>query len=196
MQREHSYTTTAKAFHWISAGLMIAQLSSGLWMTAAIHQPATRALAWKTYQTHKSLGITLLFITLLRILWRLGHPPPDHSHWLEKWEAISAQYSHLVLYAILIGDPLLGWLMVSSNANQIPTILFGWIDLPHLPYEFMPTSPETLNSISTLGHKIVGWLALALITIHTSATLKHYFIDRNGILQSMLWTSKKPRASR
>ena len=71
MRLKTDYTLTAKIFHWLTALLVIYQLGSGMWMTSAIFDIKLRAIAWKTYQNHKSIGITILLITLLRGIWRV-----------------------------------------------------------------------------------------------------------------------------
>ena len=185
MRLKTDYTLTAKIFHWLTALLVIYQLGSGMWMTSAIFDIKLRAIAWKTYQNHKSIGITILLITLLRGIWRISHPPPDHTNWLKQWERYAALTAHLSLYGILIFNPLLGWIMVSTSPLKLPTIIFSWFTWPHIPIpEYL--HPYDVYITSKSLHQFTGYLLIIILFIHISAALKHHFIDKNAVLQSML----------
>ena len=184
MNKITHYTTTAKWFHWISAILVFFQLSSGIWMTQAIQNITLRSSAWKMYQNHKSIGILLLLLTIIRIFWRIKNPPPDHKKWLQDWEAKAANIAHKALYTLLLLTPLLGWLMVSSSPLKIPTILLNWLDWPHIPI------PEKIDSLSIYQwskttHQVSGIVLGIIVGIHLTAALKHHFYDKNSILKSM-----------
>ena len=181
-----SFGSIAKSLHWTVAILVYYQLGSGIWMSRAIHDSELRAIAWRTYQNHKSVGLTILCLMIIRILWRLKHPPPDHSKWLRAWEVIAARINHWSLYAMLLINPLLGWLMVSSSPLQLPTVVFSSFTWPHVPGVTDTPWSTWVYSWSKSSHQVTGWLLLTMIIIHVIAALKHHFIDKNGILISML----------
>ena len=184
-----NYTATAKTLHWISAILVFYQLASGVWMTRAIQDTYLRAIAWRTYQNHKSVGLTILMLTLFRLYWRLTHKPPEHKNTLQAWERVAAISVHRTMYTLLIISPLLGWLMVSTSPIQMPTLLYGLIKWPHVPY--MPAvHKHTLYMGSLTAHKYAGMLLILLVTIHISAALKHHFYDKNTVLRRMLPTTE------
>ncbi len=181
--RKAEYTSTAKFFHWLSALLIIYQLSSGIWMTRAIQIADLKMLAWKTYQTHKSVGISILILTMIRFIWRQYHRPPDHSKSLSTWEITAALIVHRCMYLLAILSPMLGWLMVSASPLRLPTVIFGLFSLPHLPS--IPVSTE-LYIISKQLHIYSNTLLFILMCIHISAAIKHHIYDKNNILISML----------
>lgn len=123
------YTTIAIVLHWGIALGILAMLAMGLAMT---HAPIAPLWKFKLYQWHKSVGITILLLALLRLLWRLWHKPPALPA-MPRWEKGAAEGTHVVLYGLMIGMPLVGWAVVSASPLNIPTVLYGVIPWPHIP---------------------------------------------------------------
>ena len=184
--KETACTRTAIFLHWLSALFVIYQLTSGFWMVSAIKISHLRMIAWRVYQTHKSIGISLLLLWFVRVAWRTTHPPPNHQHLLKKWEHYAATTVHYTLYLLLIFTPLTGWLMTSTSPLKIPTLLFGWLYWPHIPWESQIITRQSLYLASKALHQSAAWLIAGLITLHASAALKHHFIDKSSILTSIL----------
>lgn len=186
----HRYTLVAITLHWLMAALIIWQIWIGIWMTGALDDPETQAAAYDAFQFHKSLGLTLLVLAVLRLLWRLGHKfPPVPAH-MPRWQQVAARISHILLYAFIVLIPLTGWLYVSTGWNsevgmafQVPTVWFGLFEWPHIP---------GLDGKSTLAdavidmHEIMAYALIALLVVHVGAALKHHFVDRDVVLWSML----------
>ncbi|RZK81532.1 MAG: cytochrome b, partial [Methylobacterium sp.] len=124
------YTRVAIAFHWAIAALVLALLGIGLAMTHADLAPMRR---FQLYQWHKSVGITVLVLSLLRLGWRAFHRPPPLPAAMPALERAAAHLAHGVLYALIIAMPLVGWALVSASPFNIPTVLYGVVPWPHLP---------------------------------------------------------------
>lgn len=175
---EVRYSGVAIAFHWAIALLVIVNLVIGLGHDAL---PALRA--WMP--AHKSIGITVLALTLARLAWRIGHrAPPLPSH-IAGWEKAATHAAHWLFYALLILLPLSGWMMVSSPDRKRPLDWFGVFDIP-----FLPVSRATAH-FGGDAHGLLGWSMLALVALHFAAALRHQFVLRDNLVARML-----PRAAR
>ena len=192
------YTSVAIVLHWLMALLIIWQIWIGIWMSDAIDDPATQAAAYEAFQFHKSLGLTLLVLTVLRVIWRLTHIFPTLPAHMPRWHAASARLSHFLLYGFMLIIPLSGWLYVSTGWNSdtgtafsIPTVWFGMFVWPHIPGV---DSNATLADISMEAHELLAWGLIALLVLHVLAALKHHFADRDDVLWSMLPFISRPSA--
>lgn len=165
------YSLGAIILHWLIAALLAFQLSAGF----GLEHLGMRGFA--LYQLHKSVGMLVLALTVLRILWRLfaARPPA-----LEKgWQGTLAGLVHAGLYLFMLGAPLTGWLLVSTDGVLVPTLLFSTIPLPHLP------APHTLNAPAHAAHAALGWIGIALFTLHVAGALRHQWQLRDPVLQRM-----------
>lgn len=165
------YTWQAMLVHWLQAALVLWLLWLG-WTMVDLPKGPGRGAA---YGLHKSLGLLVLGLTLLRLLWRSRHlaPPPLAGG----WEAKLAKGVHHALYAFLLLAPLAGFLTSSFTPNPIK--FFG-LELPRL---FSPD--EGLNSAFKLVHWFLVWLGALLIALHVAGALKHA-LRRDGTMQRML----------
>jgi len=177
------YTAVAIALHWLIAAGIVVQILMGLAMVNA-----TLALPekFKLYQWHKSIGITVLLLVLLRILWRLGHPPPPLPASLPRHERWGAHLAHLALYAFMLFLPLTGWALVSASPLNIPTVLYGVVPWPHLPVLSTLPDKAPAESVLKILHHWGGWLLIPLVLLHAAAALRHHLFLRDGILWRML----------
>ncbi len=116
-----SYNAVAKALHWLIAYAIIAMLIIGWTMKSMANGSDKFAL----FQLHKSLGITILALSLIRLLWRLIHQAPPLPAKMPTWEKFAARGTHWLFYILIIGMPLTGWAIVSSSTRNIPTILWS-----------------------------------------------------------------------
>lgn len=183
-----TYTRTAIILHWTIAILIIGLLIAGLVMTTdGLLDKSTRIAV---YQLHKSVGLTVLVLSVLRILWRLTHKAPPLPAHLKWYERIGAKATHLLFYALIILLPLSGWAMTSSTPTGFPTFWFGLFEWPHLPgVEGNPQAHEAAQE----GHEVMAWIIIAALFLHIGAALKHHIIDRDNILSRML-PLVKPRS--
>jgi len=182
------YTLVAIVLHWLIALAIIVQLASGLWMVDAIKGGAYRALAYDTYQWHKSLGLTVLVLSILRLGWRLMHKPPALPEGIKRWELTAAHLTHWAFYGFMIGAPLTGWAMGSSSPWDLPTIWFGLFEVPHIPwlYAIDEGTKESVEAGFKLSHDVLGKIGIALLALHVAAALKHQFISKDGLMLRML----------
>ncbi len=177
------YSAVAMVLHWLIALAITVTIVLG-WRMEGPPGPQSFAL----YQLHKSVGITVLLLTVARIGWRLRKPPPPLPASLTRAERLAAHVVHAGLYLLLIGLPLTGWLIVSSSERAIPTILFGQIPWPHLPGigGMTEAGRDMVNGSAEFGHETLVKLAYLLVALHVAGALKHQFIDRSDHFRRML----------
>lgn len=189
------YSIVSIVLHWTIALAIAWMIWLGWWMTDAIKDPAQASAAFKSYQLHKSIGLTILVLSVIRLIWRFTHSfPPLPAH-MPGWEAAAARISHLLLYGVMLVMPLTGWLYVSAGWNSAmnmpfaaPTIWFGQFEWPHLP-GLTDASDATRAAVAGRAmavHAALAWGAIALVALHAAAALKHHFFDRDSVLASML----------
>src|SRR5436190_23816311 len=126
---ETRYGTVAVTLHWFIAAAIIGMLILGKYMADL---PRDDPSKFDLIQLHKSIGITILTLSVLRLLWRLVNKVPPLPAQMPAWERFAAHASHILLYVLIIGIPLTGWMMVSASPLGIPTIWFGVVEIPHL----------------------------------------------------------------
>ncbi len=177
MITRNRYDTVAMGLHWLMAAAILGLLGLGFVMTGL--KPGS-PLQFKLYQLHKSVGALVFGLAALRLGWRLGHQPPPLPAAMGPGERLLAHAGHWALYGLMLGLPLAGWAVVSTSPYNIPTILFGVVDLPHLPL------PRDLNALAKGTHMIGAWLLIATLVGHVTAALRHHFVLRDDVLVRML----------
>ncbi|MBV8592958.1 MAG: YceI family protein [Caulobacteraceae bacterium] len=177
------YTAVAIGLHWLIAAALVFQIILGWRFSGAPRGPTVFAL----FQLHKSVGITILVLTLARIAWRVGHPPPPPPVRQPAWERVGSKIVHFGFYAILIGLPLTGWIMVSTSKLDIPTLLYGAVAWPHLPIiSHMAAGPkQAWETAGRVSHHLLAWTTYALLALHLGAVAKHQLIDRDEVFSHM-----------
>lgn len=172
----HRYTLTAQALHWLVAALMFAVLPLAWVMVSMPRDAASRGLL---YTLHKSLGLTILVLAAVRLFWRATHKAPPLPCRLARWERASALASHWLLYVILIGMPVSGYLL-SASAGK-PVTYFGLFALPTMEKN------DALHHAAAFMHQATGqWAVYALVLLHVAATVWHVAVRRDGVLERML----------
>jgi len=167
---QYRYSRVAIVLHWLLALTLAFQIALGFAMPRD-------ASGFAAYQLHKSVGILILLLTLVRIAWRLKNRPPLA---LEKGlTGFLAKAVHLGFYAVLLLAPLTGWAIVSTADIQVPTLLFGTIPWPNLPL-----SPG-VNGPAELAHEWLSWIAIGLFVLHIAGAVRHHFIIRDNLLERM-----------
>jgi cytochrome b561 len=176
VKAERRYTLTAQALHWITAALMFTVLPIA-WVM--MNMPETAHMRGLLFTLHKSVGLSIVMLVAIRLAWRVIHPAPPLAGRLGRWEKGAAIVSHWMLYAILIGMPVSGYLLCATGGY--PISYFGLFSVPVLP-----KSPALAN-LATWVHVTVGqWLVYALILLHLAATVWHVSVRRDGVLNRML----------
>ncbi len=170
---EVSYTPTAKGFHWLTAVIWI-----GAWLVGV-----TAAHVWNPNHQmtalHKAIASTVLFLTVLRLLWRFTHRPPPLPASVAPALQTLAHVGHFALYAIaLLALPLSGWLM-SSFADK-PVLLAGLIHLPPLA-----APDKALAGLTHTVHVYAAWICGLLVAGHIFFAFRHHLVDRDDVLLRM-----------
>jgi cytochrome b561 len=186
MTRSTRYDAVAMMLHWTMALAIVTLLGAGLWMTDAIKHTETRNVAFRVYQWHKALGLTVLVLTLVRIAWRLANPPPPLPPDMSRFEQIGAQLSHAAFYGAMLAIPLAGWAMVSASPLGLPTIVFGLFEWPHIPGLAELEDKKPAEMAFKLAHKYMAFGLIALLALHVMAALKHHFVNRDEVLARMV----------
>lgn len=177
-----SYNSVAKFLHWTIALAVLSMIALGYVMNDL---PRTDPSKFTLFQIHKSIGITILLLSLFRLYWRLSHPVPPLPATMPRWEKILANMNFYLFYVLMIGVPLLGWAVVSASPLNLPTILYGFIPWPHLP--ILPTMDNKKEIAETLGdiHGTLAYAILGLLALHVGGALKHHFVEHDNVLTGM-----------
>lgn len=175
------YDPVAVFLHWTMALLIITMLIIGLIMEDV--QPLS--LRFLVINLHKATGITILALSVFRLVWRFMNPPPSLPATMPLWERLAAHASHWALYTFIIVMPLSGWLMVSASAKY-PIVFFGLGEAPFIPMPADAALAKSIGGLSRTTHEWLGYGAIALIVVHVAAALKHHFINRDFVLLRML----------
>lgn len=187
MKLPEKYTRTAMALHWLIALLIIGNVILGL---SFDYVPEARIRL--AIDTHKSIGITVLGLAIMRLLWRFTHPPPPLPEHYARWERIAAHLTHAALYLLIFALPLSGWLHDSAwkDAATHPMKLFGLVPWSRIDYiaNIEPETKEILHDVFGEVHRRFGYLLYALFALHVGGALKHQLLDREPELQRMLPT--------
>lgn len=177
------YDAIAMTIHWLTALAIAAQLVMGWSMTSM--KPGSY-LQFSLYQWHKSIGMTVLALSIVRLLWRLAHRPPPMPAKMPVWERRLANLVHAALYLLLIALPLSGWAVVSASPFNIPTVLYGVLPLPHIPWLADLPDKRAAESALKLVHKLAGLTLVTLLAGHVGAALRHHYRLHDDVLTRML----------
>ena len=169
------YGGVAQGLHWLVAVLVLSQFGLGWYMSDL---PLSQ-LKFDLYQLHKSLGLTIFALVVVRLAWRLRHPPPPLPASLPVWERAAARTNHALFYALLLVQPLIG--LLQSNAANFPVVVWGVLPVPALI-----GSDEALGEALVEVHETVAAVLLVLIVLHVAAALRHHFLLKDDILRRML----------
>jgi cytochrome b561/polyisoprenoid-binding protein YceI len=190
---ERRYTAVAIALHWAIAAAILSNLLIGWWMKVAIGEIASQARAIAAFQLHKSIGLTVLLLTALRLLWRFGHKPPPLPASMARWERVAAKATHWAFYILMVLVPLSGWTYVSSQwadgkPLNVPTLWFGLFRVPHLfdAHAMTDAARAAVSQRNAAAHYYLAWSMAGLFVLHVAAALKHHFRNRDRVLSQML----------
>ena len=169
------YATLTIVLHWLIAALLAFEVALGLNM-----EDARGTAKFTVFQLHKSVGITILLLVLLRIVWRFRRRPPPLT--ATGWERTLAKIVHGAFYLLLLALPVSGWIVVSASKIAVPTLLYGTIPWPHLPGFATMTAgaKEAWNHTAEFVHVNLVTVLYGLVALHVAGALKHHFIDRDG----------------
>jgi cytochrome b561 len=177
--QQQRYTVVAIALHWLIAAGIIGMIALGWIMDDVPDQQA-----YGLIQIHKSFGITILLLSVARVVWRLMNPPPPEPP-MPGWQRGLALFVHVGLYVLIIAMPLTGWIMASASSDA-PTRWFGLFDarmpvIPGLPSE----TRKGLEDGFEFAHSNLQWVIIAMLVLHVAGALKHQFVDKDHLLARM-----------
>lgn len=167
------YSTVAIALHWLIAVLMIPMLLFG---EELMEEDGGTFLP----SIHVSIGVSILVLTILRLVWRIMNPPPPPPATMAAWEKAAATATHVLFYVLMVGLPLSGWLLVPEFIQDEPAMA-GIRVLGLFPVPAGPNGGEVAGFVHEVGSKV----GIALVALHVIAALKHQFLDRDGTLRRM-----------
>ncbi len=184
MKATGRYSRPAIWLHWIVAALIVVNVALGLYAELA-PDDWVRPLI----DTHKSVGITVLGLAVLRLSWRLSHPPPPLPAGYPAWERRAAHAAHVALYVLIFALPLSGWAHDSAwkGWEAHPMRWFGLFPWPRigmlasLPAE----DKEQWHDALFMVHKYAGYALYALLALHILGAAKHQWFDKHPELQRM-----------
>lgn len=179
------YGGTAKLFHWLTALLILTNLPLGLVVTNMAHgidgqDSAALARVATLFSLHKTIGVAVFFVALLRILWAVVQPKPGLPNGDKRAEAFLASVIHWALYAALVIVPLSGWVHHAAMTGYAP---IWWPLGQTLP--FVPQS-DAVAQTATAVHWLATRVLIAALVLHIAGALKHHFFDRDDTLRRML----------
>jgi cytochrome b561 len=166
----------SQLLHWLIVLLVLMLAIVGLTMGEL---PKTPKYFW-VYTMHKSVGITVLVLVLVRIGWRLYAGAPNPVPGTPTWQARLASLTHLLLYALLLAMPLSGWLYDSASGLRP----FRWFGLVLMPKLSAPN--EGLSEWSNDAHELLFWVLVALVALHAAAAFYHHLFQNDATLTRML----------
>jgi cytochrome b561 len=169
-----AYSRTAIALHWLLGIAIVLTFSFGLYMVELPFSPQRL----KQYNWHKWAGMTILFLSAARLLWRLTHRAPALPADMPAWQRMASNSTHTLMYALFFAIPLAGW--AYSSALGFPIVLYGVIEMP----DFVARDKELAETLKLI-HKYLAYGLAALVVVHLAAALQHHFILKDGLLARM-----------
>ncbi|PPT75882.1 cytochrome B [Xanthomonas arboricola pv. populi] len=172
MSSHTHFNLPARVLHWLMAAMILTMLFVGVGMVASVTQRP-----W-LIDLHRPLGIAILILAVLRLINRLRNRPPPLPGDLPAWQKVAAIASHWLLYALMLGMPLIGWAMLSAGAY--PIVLWPGAQLPPI----VPHDPAMYVWLRS-AHGWLAYLLFATVLGHLSAALFHAWVRRDGVFSSM-----------
>ncbi len=177
------YGAVAQALHWVIALGFAAQFAIAWYMNNLPF--GLEAMWW--FNFHKSVGVTLLALAVLRLAWRSVNPPPPLPQGTPTWERMAARASHVALYGVLFAQPLTG--LIFSLYSEFPNFIWGFA-LPN------PGHVDWIKDGFMAAHVYLSWAVIALVAVHAGAALRHHFVEKDDVLLRMLPLRQRPARDR
>lgn len=168
------YSSTARILHWLTAALVITMIVVGLIMANMPAGPTQNLL----FNLHRSTGVILIPIVIYRLIYRLMNPPPPLPDDIPAIQKLAAEGLHWTLYALLIAQPIIGWM--ATSAYRAPIVVFGLFELPPIAAENRAFSEQAFAV-----HRAIGIALAFLISGHVAAALFHHFVRKDNVLLRM-----------
>jgi cytochrome b561 len=173
------YTSTAVALHWLLVAALVAQIGFGWFLEVVPRGTPARTIY---VNLHKSTGMIIGLLILMRLGWRLTHPAPPLPSTMPAWERVAAKWSHVLLYMCMIVMPLSGY--VASNFSKYGVNFFNAVKMSPWGVE-----DETIYRAFNTTHVVTSYLLVTLIVVHVLAALRHLMM-RDGVF-SRMWPASR-----
>jgi cytochrome b561 len=170
-----AYTVTARVLHWTTALLILFMIPLGIVIANDLGGAAQDFL----YDLHRSIGATVIPLVILRITYRLRHPPLPLPDDIVPMQRFAAEATHWALYALLVVQPFTGW--IATSAYRAPVVVFGWFELPPIWPQDRAFSDRLFSF-----HALTGIAIACLAAAHIGAALYHHFVRRDRVLLRMI----------
>lgn len=176
-----TYGSVTRSFHWLTALLILTLIPIAM-IAEDLPYDTSEQLARKAwlFSLHKTLGVTVFFVALLRILWTLTQTKPASLHPERKLESFMAETAHWLLYGSLVLAPLSGWIHHAATSGFAPI----WWPLG----QTLPLVPKSEAVAAFAGglHWVFGKVMIVSILLHIAGALKHQFVDKDATLRRMI----------
>lgn len=169
------FSRTTRLLHWIMAAGILGTFALGAYVA---RMPVGLSNLW-LFGLHKTLGICLLCLAVLRLAWHRLDPPPGPLPGPPAWQMALARATHRALYALMLAVPLSGW--AYASATGLDVLIFNRFVLPPIAPVSEPWEARLL-----LLHETLTWTLLAVVALHVAGALKRGLIARDGTLARML----------
>jgi cytochrome b561 len=169
------YSLWARVFHWVIAALVLTMIPIGIVMANVDLGPAGDRL----YDIHRSIGVIVLPLAVIRLIYRWQNPPPPLPDDIPAAQQIAAHATHWGLYALLIIQPIIGW--IATSAYRAPITVFWLFQVPPIWPVDQPFS-EAMFKV----HRNLGFLMAALLCAHIGAALYHHVVRKDRVLMRMV----------
>jgi len=179
------YNAGAIALHWLIALMILTNIGLAWWFNTLHGQAKIEPV-----QLHKSIGVTVLVLSTLRLGWRLAVPAPKLPDYVRGWEKWLAQTVHVLFYVVMFGLPLTGWAFTSASPliHVFPIVLYHVVPWPTLAplANLPPAQMKAVHKVFLAGHGLLAKLAYGLIVLHVAGALKHQFISNDDVVARMI----------
>lgn len=177
-KKSEYYTRTAQILHWLMAIIFIVAWIIGFYSGNFLSYDVDGSFKGSVITLHKNIATTIIFLVMIRIFWRYTHPAPELPNTMSPIMKRFAHLGHLALYFMLLALPITGCLFSWSAGHPAPVLYL--FNLPTLVAE----NPAITAIVKPL-HVYISWAAGLLLAGHILAALKHHFIDKDNVLNSM-----------
>lgn len=174
MKKTDRFSAGSRWLHGIVAVIVIAMLSGSFFL-----EDLPDPIKGTSIMLHKSFGLTVLWLMLLRMVWIFHSGRPDLPESTPCWERMLSRFVQYSFYGLLIAMPLCGWAM-SMAAGHVPS----YFSIVSLPLPAIPQS-KALSEFLFQMHQMIAWILIMFIVVHVLGALKHYFINKDRVLQRM-----------
>ena len=161
--------------------MILVLLVHGWWMTHMIPRPERLA----NYAWHSALGYDLSALLILRLLWRWLNPLPEPPAGLKPWEPVAARLAHAVLYVLMFGASLTGWMVATTFRVPMTQDLLG-INVPPI----VTTVDRSIRQWIEQSHMVIAYMLAILVLVHVVAALRHHVLKHNDVLRRMVWSAR------